>query len=212
MKTKSNKFVCCACHGCGLISGYIVLFVAISKGLDDGARPLYLAMVGTMFAHDSQVRATVMLLEAERPELVVEMLSACRICKLSEVDGSVKVGKRTLYDPTKRRAPASLFTTCADGVSANEDIVSAAAVAISAEHAYTFIAKPITEELPRLIFSTIVAEPMSELAANWRNYARHSFIPGVMKITALLEAHASVLGWPDPEWQNTKFPVLRQLD
>lgn len=169
-------------------------------------------MIGLTFSERDNVRAIVTSLEAERPELVAEMLKACRKCKISERDGSIKVGARTWYDPTKRHDPSSLaLTKHTDGVSNCENILSAEAVAISAEHAYVTLAAPFAAEVPQRIIDTIIAEPTSDLAANWRDYATFSYVPAIMKITSLLEKHASVMMWPPAEWQNSKFPVLQQM-
>ena len=70
---------------------------------------------------------------------------------------------------------------------------------MSADAFFTF-SEPYCKLLPTVILDCIDADPTAPLAKRFRLCARHTLVPGLQRVSGLLEAHSAVVEVPPTEW------------
>eukprot|EP01052_Picozoa_sp_SAG31_P033127 SAG31_NODE_3706_length_3971_cov_7.584969_3_plen_279_part_00 len=132
------------------------------------------------------------------------MVEQCKPTQMGlSADGTQMISLRsgTVYWDAATRPDGLTYGT------GNETTGSAAAALITLADAFITNSEPWSNLLPTVIFDCIDADPTAPLAKRFRLCARHTLVPGLQRVSGLLEAHSAVVEVPPTEWCDLLFAV-----
>ena len=176
------------------------------RWLDDCCRPIKLASTSLGWARQNFIMSATVELASSAPEALATMVEQCKPTQLGlSADGTQMISLRSgrvLWDAATR--PDGL--SHAYGTN-GEACDSAAAALVNIGDAFFKASEPWSKLLPTVILDCIDADPTAPLAKRFRLYARHTLVPGLQRVSGLLEAHSAVVEVPPIEWCDLLFAV-----
>eukprot|EP01052_Picozoa_sp_SAG31_P022647 SAG31_NODE_1810_length_7224_cov_1.969965_4_plen_281_part_00 len=175
------------------------------RWLDDACRPIMQAILVFRGAMRAYLNGAVFALQTEQPDVVAAMLaSSSKMFPMSE--GTVRSNRtgRILWEPAVATSRGLIVKTFDD---TNYNLC-AASYSVYAAFVHTASSQPFCEETPAAMVESIIADPHSLLAQNYRRFCRTTLVPATKRVAKILQDHASVVEWPSIEWLSEKYPKV----
>ena len=176
------------------------------RWLDDCCRPIKLARWSLEWARQNFIMSATVELASSAPEALATMVEQCKPTQLGlSADGTQMISLRSgrvLWDAATR--PDGLTHAYGTNTEASD---SAAAALVNAADTFFATSEPWSKLLPTVILDCIDADPTAPLAKRFRLCARHTLLPGLQRVSGLLEAHSAVVEVPPTEWCDLFFAV-----
>eukprot|EP01052_Picozoa_sp_SAG31_P000550 SAG31_NODE_16_length_36206_cov_27.355728_19_plen_504_part_00 len=178
----------------------------IDRALDEGCRPMGLALLNVHLHLCAFVGEAVTEMQPTHPEAVAHLLelssSAVTINDDNTHVTSARTG-RTIWDAAA--SSQGLIRLEATSNAATASSVASCALYYLCSVAYR--SQPYASEFPTAIMQCIESDPASPLARMFQLTVRTCLLPTMQEVAQLLRAHAALMQLPPTTWLKSTFPI-----